>query len=253
MKEVFLSHAHEDKILAQKVKEILEANGISGFVAHMDVNVSVEWRAEILQHLETSSALIAIVTPNFAKSAWANQEVGIAFARKLSLIPLMFEGSELRGVLEMHQGKAVSETNLEQVVKSAIPTINHGVPSSQRRFYKNLADALGKIVLRWQNYKGEPSTVKWTPKAIEEIRKNFGSDKEKLLELVSSEPEIDFGVKSQTHAIMSQIDAFVFLKIDFNTPYFETYPQLQELDHKGEEMSYTAQALQGWLQKEKLS
>lgn len=62
MKEVFLSHVHEDKALAGKVKEILEANGVSAFLAHMDMEVSEEWRTEIFRHLETSSALIAIVT-----------------------------------------------------------------------------------------------------------------------------------------------------------------------------------------------
>jgi hypothetical protein len=254
LKEVFLSHAHEDKALAGKVKEILEANGVSAFLAHMDMEVSEEWRTEISRHLETSSALIAIVTSNFGKSAWANQEVGIAFEKKLPLIPLMFDGSAvLKGVIEMYQGILVSENNLVDVVKSTIPTINKGIPSTERKFYDALAGILNRLILRWQTYKSHLSNIKWTQEAIEEIKKNLRSDREELLNLVSNAPEIDFGVKNQTTVIMSQIDVFALFKINFNKPYAETYGEFQELEHKGEQVSYTAQALRGWLQTEKLS
>jgi hypothetical protein len=254
LKEVFVSHAHEDKALAGKVKEILQANGVSAFLAHLDMEVSDEWRTEIFRHLETSSALIAIVTRNFAKSAWANQEVGIAFEKKLPLIPLMFDGSAvLKGVIEMYQGIPVSESNLVDVVKSTIPTINKGVPSTERKFYKDLAGVLSRLIIRWQTYKGHGLNVKCTPEAIEEIKKNLRSDREELLDLVSNEAEIDFGVKAQTTAITSQIDVFALFKINFNKPYAETYSEFQELEHKGEQVFYTAQALRGWLQTEKLS
>lgn len=252
LKEVFLSHAHEDKALAEKVKKILEANGVSAFLAHTDMEVSDEWRTEIFRHLETSSALIAVVTRDFSKSAWANQEVGIAFEKKLPLIPLLFDGSSvLKGVIEMYQGIPVSESSLEDVVKSTVPTINKGVPSAERKFYKNLAGLLSRLITRWETYKNHLQNVKWTPEAIEEIKKNLRTDREELLNLVSNEAEMDFGVKTQTTIIMSQIDVFVLFKINFNRPYGEIYGEFQELEGKGERISQTAQALRGWLQTEK--
>lgn len=122
MKEAFLSYAHENKALAGKVKQIIEAKGVSAFLAHEDLEVSEDWGAEILRRLDTCSALIAIVTEKFMGSVWANQEVGIGIDKGLPIIPLMFSGStSLKGFLEMHQGIPVSESNLEEAVKSIIP------------------------------------------------------------------------------------------------------------------------------------
>lgn len=153
----------------------------------------------------------------------------------------------------MLQGIPVSESDLVDVVKSTIPTINKGVPSTERKFYKDLAGILNRLIIRWQTYKSHLSNIKWTPEAIEEIKKNLRSDREELLNLVSNAPEIDFGAKNQTTVIMSQIDVFALFKINFNKPYAETYSEFQELEHKGEQVSYTVQALHGWLQTEKLS
>lgn len=133
MKEAFLSYAHEDKARAGRVKQILEENGVTAFLAHETLEVSTEWRAEILRHLETSSALVALVTNNFAKSMWANQEVGVAFARRLVLIPLMFDRtSELKGFLEMFQGVHVTEDDLVGKVKSVVPRIIEGKSPGER-------------------------------------------------------------------------------------------------------------------------
>ncbi len=117
-----MSYAHENKALAGKVKQIIEAKGVSAFLAHEDLEVSEDWGAEILRRLDTCSALIAIVTEKFMGSVWANQEVGIGIDKGLPIIPLMFSGStSLKGFLEMHQGIPVSESNLEEAVKSIIP------------------------------------------------------------------------------------------------------------------------------------
>lgn len=249
MKEAFVTYVTEDKAKAGKVKQILEANNVTAFLFHDDLEVSTQWRTEILRHLDTSSGLIAIVTENFAKSFWTNQEVGMAIAKGLPIIPLMFSGSTaLRGFIEMYQGVPVSESNLEEAVKSTIPIINKGVSSTERSFYKDLAGVLGRLIVRWQTYKEHVSNVKWTPEAIKEIKDSFRGESEYLINLVSNETEIDFSVKATVTTIISQIDLFVFFKIDFTVVFAEQFSYFQELEHKGEQVSYTSQALRTWLE-----
>jgi hypothetical protein len=249
LKEVFVSYTTEDKTKAGKVKQILEANNITTFLFHDDLEVSAQWRTEILRHLNTSSALIAIVTENFANSFWANQEVGIAIGKGLPIIPLMFSDSAtLRGFIETYQGIPVSESNLEEKVKRTIPAIEKGVSSTERQFYKDLAGILGRLTLRWQTYKSHTPNVKWIPEAIGEIKKNLRNESDALVKLMSDQTEIDFGVKSSSSTILSQIDLLDFFKIDFSLVYAEQVPQFQEFEHKGDQMSHTAQALRGWLQ-----
>jgi hypothetical protein len=251
LKEAFLSYAHEDKILGGKVKQILEANGVSAFLAHEDLEVSAEWRMEILRHLDTSSALIAVVTDNFAKSMWANQEVGIAIAKKLTLIPLMFGGSRsMKGFIEMYQGVTVSEENLDTAVKGLVPRINEGVSSAERTALKDLKNVLGRLLARWQTYNGLPSNEKWSEPAVKNIQDTFGKESEKLLSIISEGTDIDFGVKSSTQTIIIQIQRFVLYKIDFQAnrgaPFAEMLPDFHELENRGNQVIETARALHGW-------
>lgn len=96
--EVFLSYHHDDKLLAANVRGQLESLGCVAFLAHEDIEVSAEWRAEILRHLDTCSGLIAIVTDNFSKSPWTNQEVGVVIGKTKPVVSLLFSSSrDLRG------------------------------------------------------------------------------------------------------------------------------------------------------------
>jgi hypothetical protein len=109
MKEVFLSYHHEDKKIAAEVKSELKRAGFEGFLAHDDIEVSKEWRDEILTHLDSCSALTAIVTEHFAGSVWVNQEVGVAMGKRKPIVSLIFARSQaLPGFLEMFQGIPVS-------------------------------------------------------------------------------------------------------------------------------------------------
>jgi len=67
-KEVFLTYKEEDGDLAGNVKEYFERLGWEVFLAHEDIRPTEEWRAEILKHLDTCSALVAVVTPDFRNS-----------------------------------------------------------------------------------------------------------------------------------------------------------------------------------------
>ena len=65
---LFISHisAHKDKAL--RLRECLEVYAISGFVAHVDINPTLEWQSEIERGLYTMDALIAIHTKGFSDS-----------------------------------------------------------------------------------------------------------------------------------------------------------------------------------------
>lgn len=74
--------------MAQELKEYLETFAISGFVAHSDIEPSLEWQAEIELALRTCDAFIALLTPEFHKSFWTDQEVGFAICRDIPVFPV---------------------------------------------------------------------------------------------------------------------------------------------------------------------
>jgi hypothetical protein len=85
---VFISHVHTSKLQAGGLHEALQRYGISAFVAHEDIDTSDEWREEILRALMSMDAFVAILSPDFSTSKWTDQEVGVAVARGVLMIPI---------------------------------------------------------------------------------------------------------------------------------------------------------------------
>jgi hypothetical protein len=85
---VFLSHKTEVRVQSSRLKGSLEEYGISSFVAHKDINPSIEWQNEIENALASMDAFVAILTEKFHDSRWTDQEVGYALARGVPIIAI---------------------------------------------------------------------------------------------------------------------------------------------------------------------
>jgi hypothetical protein len=112
MFRLFISHVASHKIAVSKLKSELRILGISGFVAHEDIEPNSEWQREIEMALHSMHALVALLTPDFHQSNWTDQEVGFAFGKtilvisvRLGLDPYGFIGKQqgLPGSLELPQ------------------------------------------------------------------------------------------------------------------------------------------------------
>ena len=85
---LFISHISKNKESASNLKYCLSNFGIDCFVAHEDITPSKEWEIEIEKALFTMDALCAIVVPDFFKSQWCDQEVGIALGQRKFVISI---------------------------------------------------------------------------------------------------------------------------------------------------------------------
>jgi len=86
--KAFLSYSTPDKELAGQIKHVLEEYGIEAFLAHEDIEPSAEWIETIKAELKACHIFLPILTDNFHKSYWVDQETGIAFTRDKLIIPL---------------------------------------------------------------------------------------------------------------------------------------------------------------------
>lgn len=78
---LFISHLSGIKDYAQSLQESLGVLGVSGFVAHNDIVPTKDWEDEIVKALETTDALVALLSPGFHASDWTDQEVGFVMGR----------------------------------------------------------------------------------------------------------------------------------------------------------------------------
>lgn len=119
---VFISHVHTARFQAGNLRYALQRFGISAFVAHDDIDTSDEWQEEILRSLMSMDAFVAILTPDFNSSRWTDQEVGIAVARNVLLIPIN-RGENPYGFLAKYQALSSKGLKVKDVASEVFRTI----------------------------------------------------------------------------------------------------------------------------------
>ena len=124
---VFLSHKAEVKKETSVLKDILKIFGVSCFVAHEDIHPTKEWQSEIENALHTMDAFVALMTKDFHDSLWTDQEIGFAFGRGVSIIPVKL-GKDPYGFIGKFQALSCTwETAHLEILKILIkkePMIN---------------------------------------------------------------------------------------------------------------------------------
>jgi len=85
---LFLSHVSVHKVAVSNLKGYLRTLGVSAFVAHEDIEPTLEWQTEIDFALRSMHAMAALLTPEFHSSNWTDQEVGVAVARGAMIVPV---------------------------------------------------------------------------------------------------------------------------------------------------------------------
>jgi hypothetical protein len=119
---LFISHVHTKQQQAAQLKDCLLKYGISSFVAHDDIDVSAEWREEILRALMSMDVLAALVSEDFNSSKWTDQEVGVAIARDTAIIPINI-GCPPYGFLEQYQSFTAKNQYPPTVAEAIFGTI----------------------------------------------------------------------------------------------------------------------------------
>ncbi len=90
MFRLFLSHLSTEKELAAALQGELLGFGISAFVAHNDIEPTLEWQIQIETALSTADSLVALLHPEFHESRWTDQEIGFAMGRGLPVFAVRF-------------------------------------------------------------------------------------------------------------------------------------------------------------------
>lgn len=90
MFRLFVSHLSSEREVAGQFQEALLPFGISAFVAHNDIEPTLEWQSQIEAALTTADSLVALLHPKFHESKWTDQEIGFAMGRGLPVFAVRF-------------------------------------------------------------------------------------------------------------------------------------------------------------------
>jgi len=114
---LFLSHVSLIRAKTAQLQKALRKFGISGFVAHEDIEPTKEWQSEIEKALMSMDALVAILTPGFKESNWTDQEVGVAVGRDVLVVPIR-KGLDPYGFIAKYQGYQGDSRTIGEVTRA---------------------------------------------------------------------------------------------------------------------------------------
>jgi hypothetical protein len=104
----FMSYQTEDRLVAARVSQLLGTIGIQAFMAHEHIDVSMQWREEILRQIGLADLFVPILSRHYYESIWCKQESGIAAFRRITVIPLSIDGSIPQGALNHIQSTLIN-------------------------------------------------------------------------------------------------------------------------------------------------
>jgi hypothetical protein len=135
----FMSYQTADKEIAARVAAILKEFECTAFMAHEHIEVSGEWRLEILREIEAADLFVPILSANYYNSIWCKQESGIAAFRKMTIIPLSTDGAIPQGFIAHIQSTKIDP---------AAPTYRDLLPGVARH---DVSFAIDKLVAKIGN------------------------------------------------------------------------------------------------------
>jgi hypothetical protein len=108
----FLSYQTKERTVAGQVAKLLTSLGVDTFTAHDDVEVSLEWRGELLKKIGAADLFVPLLSARYYESIWCVQELGIAAFRNMTVIPLSLDGSVPKGFMAHIQSTRVDPANI---------------------------------------------------------------------------------------------------------------------------------------------
>ena len=140
----FMSYQTEDRHMAAAVAKLLMSLGVGCFMAHEHIEVSVQWRDEILRQIGLADLFVPILSQRYYASIWCKQESGIAAFRAMTIIPLSMDGSIPQGAINHIQSTRIENDR---------PTLQQVLPGLASREVSFAIDGITKIIDRSGNYR----------------------------------------------------------------------------------------------------
>lgn len=99
MGHVFISHANARRDAAERIKEQLELGGLATWMAPGSIRDGERWPTAISEGVHGSDAMVVVVSEEAVTSPHVGNEVGIAVAARVPILPVFLGDVHLRGDL----------------------------------------------------------------------------------------------------------------------------------------------------------
>ncbi len=112
--KAFISHSTRDMTIVEEFRKSIESLGIQAYLAVYDIQPGKDLWKKIETNIKNSHVLIAILTQEGAKSEIVNQEMAIAKANKILVVPIVEEGNDPKGLLRALEYIILDKNHLDK-------------------------------------------------------------------------------------------------------------------------------------------
>ena len=102
--DVFISHARDDKTIADAICATLEREGVRCWVAPRDIRPGAEWSEAIIEGIKLARVFVLVFSSRTNASGHVRREVERAVNHGLIVVPFRIEDVLPEGALEYHLG-----------------------------------------------------------------------------------------------------------------------------------------------------
>lgn len=125
--EVFLSHAQEDFQLVYRVWGILYRLNIAAYMHELYPNYRQDIPTGIRDVLRNCVMCITFLTRYGINSQWVQQELGVAYAFNRIIVPVVEDGVEYKGFVQMIRQIPYQVINPNEMIYQVIHAVRHHV------------------------------------------------------------------------------------------------------------------------------
>lgn len=95
MIRIFISYAHEDSAVMDKIQSHLDAAGYAVWIDRASIAGGELWRVRIVEAIENSDIFLLMLSRNSVRSKHVLQELNIADGESKPILPVLIETTEI--------------------------------------------------------------------------------------------------------------------------------------------------------------
>ena len=129
----FLSHASEDKVIAEKIADDLGKQHFNVFVAHRDIEPGSDWAYILKNRIKECELFVALLSSKFRNANYTNQEVGIAICLEKKIFPFSIDGTMPYGFMSGYQSSKFDVKKIDEETEKLAELFRHVIDGTLRK------------------------------------------------------------------------------------------------------------------------
>ncbi|MBE6587308.1 MAG: TIR domain-containing protein [Ruminococcaceae bacterium] len=101
-KEVFISYSSRDQQIADELVSVIEAAGVSCWIAHRDIVPGADWADSINTALKNCRVFVLVFSKNSSASVQVSKEITLAVSQNKTVIPYKIDDTALEGKMSYY-------------------------------------------------------------------------------------------------------------------------------------------------------